>query len=96
MVNGQSIRMDSKLIGSNIAWYSRYEILHSSLCLFYKTLDKKALSLFNRRTRLQLEELCMEEADKTIYRSNRTEMKLRMQHIGGLIVRMLKYLKNQF
>jgi hypothetical protein len=24
--------MDSKLISSNIAWYSRYEIIHESLC----------------------------------------------------------------
>lgn len=27
-VNGKKIRMDSKLIGSNIAWFSRYEIIH--------------------------------------------------------------------
>ena len=95
MVNGQSIRMDSKLIGSNIAWYSRYEIVHSSLCLFYKTLDKKALSLFNRRARLQLEELCKEEAEKTVYRSNRTEIKSRLLRMGELIVRMLKHLKKR-
>jgi hypothetical protein len=94
-VNGQSIRMDSKLIGSNIAWYSRYEIVHSSLCMFYKTLDKKALSLFTRPVRLQLEELFKEEADKTVYRSNRNEIKLRLHHMGGLIIRMLKHLKKR-
>ena len=38
-VNGRSIRMDSKLLGSNIAFYSRYEIIHHTLCRFYKTLD---------------------------------------------------------
>jgi len=95
LVNGQSIRMDSKLIGSNIAWYSRYEIVHSSLCLFYKTLDKKALSLFTRPVRLQLEELFKEEADKTVYRSNRNEIKSRLQHMGELIIKMLKYLKKR-
>jgi hypothetical protein len=29
-VHGKSIRMDSKFIGSNIAFYSRYEIIHQS------------------------------------------------------------------
>jgi len=95
MVNGQSIRMDSKLIGSNIAWYSRFEIVHSSLCLFYKTLDKKALSLFVRPVRLQLEELFKEEADKTVYRSNRTEIKARLKEMGDLIIMMLTYLKKR-
>ena len=95
MVNGQSIRMDSKLIGSNIAWYSRYEIVHSSLCLFYKTLDKKALSMFTRPVRLQLEELCEEEANKIVYRSNRNEVKTRLQEMGNLIIKMLTYLKKR-
>lgn len=26
--------MDSKLIGSNIAWYTRYELIHETLHLF--------------------------------------------------------------
>jgi len=43
-VNGHSIRMDSKLIGSNIAIFTRYEIIHQTLCMFYKSLDKAAKS----------------------------------------------------
>jgi hypothetical protein len=31
-VSGRSIRMDSKLISSNIAWYSRYEIIQKTFC----------------------------------------------------------------
>ena len=95
LVNGKSIRMDSKLIGSNIAWYSRYEIVHSSLCLFYKTLDKKALSMFTRLVRLQLQELCGEEAGKTVYRSNSSDIKSRMRDMGDLIIRMLSHLKKR-
>ena len=30
-ISGKAIRMDSKLISSNIAWYSRYEIIHATL-----------------------------------------------------------------
>jgi transposase len=33
-VSGKSIRMDSKLMGSNIAWLSRYELIHETLRLF--------------------------------------------------------------
>jgi len=29
-ISGKSVRMDSKLIDSNIAWQSRYEIIHST------------------------------------------------------------------
>src|SRR5690554_2942231 len=33
-VEGKRVRMDSKLVGSNIAWYSRYELIHETLRLF--------------------------------------------------------------
>ena len=33
-VSGKQVRMDSKLVGSNIAWYSRYELIHETLRLF--------------------------------------------------------------
>ena len=35
-VSGKQIRMDSKLMGSNIAWYSRFELVHESLRLLWK------------------------------------------------------------
>jgi len=43
-VNASSIRMDSKLIGSNIALFSRYEIIHHTLCMFFNSLDTSAKS----------------------------------------------------
>ena len=30
-ISGKAVRMDSKLISSNIAWFSRYEIIHETL-----------------------------------------------------------------
>ena len=39
-VSGKRIRMDSKLLGSNIAWLSRYELIHETLRLFYKEVKK--------------------------------------------------------
>ena len=30
-ISGKAVRMDSKLISSNIAWFSRYEIINETL-----------------------------------------------------------------
>jgi hypothetical protein len=89
-VNGRSIRMDSKLIGSNIALFSRYEIIHQTLCMFYKTLDKAAKSRILTADLEQLKQLVEEESSKTVYRSTREELKGRLQPIGILIYKMLK------
>ena len=89
-VNGRGIRMDSKLIGSNIAYSSRYEIIHQTLCIFYKTLDTSLKSRLTVADREQMEELAKEEPLKTVYRSTRDELKGRLQPIGILIYKMMK------
>lgn len=35
-ISGKAVRMDSKLIGSNIAQYSRFELIHRTLCKVLK------------------------------------------------------------
>jgi hypothetical protein len=58
-VSGKQIRMDSKLIGSNIAWLSRYELIHETLRIFIaereefifkKSLSKEEFSLIKKHT----------------------------------------------
>lgn len=88
-VNGRSIRMDSKLLGSNIAFYSRYEIIHHTLCRFYKTLDKQEKSRLSAMDKEQLKELTKEEPQKTVYRSTREEIKSRLQSIGILVYKIV-------
>jgi len=88
-VNGRSIRMDSKLLGSNIAFYSRYEIIHHTLCRFYKTLDKQEKSRLSAMDKEQLKELTKEEPTKTVYRSTREEIKSRLQSIGILVYKIV-------
>lgn len=83
-VSGKSIRMDSKLFGSNIAWYSRYEIIHQTFVLFCKTLKESDFSLFSEEDRQQLAPLLDEEPLKIIYRSTKEEVQTRMQSIGIL------------
>jgi hypothetical protein len=89
-VNGRSIRMDSKLIGSNIALFTRYEIIHQTVCIFYKSLDKVAKSRLTATDLKQLEKLVEEESSKTVYRSTREELKGRLQPIGIMIYKLLK------
>jgi hypothetical protein len=89
-VNGRSIRMDSKLIGSNIALFTRYEIIHQTLCMFYKSLDNTAKSRLLATDLEQLGKLVEEEPVKTVYHSTREELNGRLQPIGILIYKLLK------
>lgn len=81
-VNGRSIRMDSKLIGGNIALFSRYEIIHHTLRMFFQSLDIAAKSTLSIADKEQLEKLVIEEPLKTVYRSTREEIKERLLPIG--------------
>jgi hypothetical protein len=93
-VNGSRIRMDSKLIGSNIAWYTRYELIHQSVRQFYHALSADALDKkMNRKDRAALQELLKEEGSKVVYRSTKPELNQRMQNFGLLIYRLLKVFK---
>lgn len=84
-VSGKSVRMDSKLIGSNIAFFSRYEIIHRALCLYYKSIESKNLTALSESELLQLQEVVKEQSTKTVYRSTKEQIKERMQSIGTLI-----------
>ncbi|NLC13656.1 MAG: transposase [Chloroflexi bacterium] len=93
-VNGQSIRMDSKLIGSNIALYTRYEIVLQTLQLFFKNLDKKALLRLPKSIRPLLSELLEEDPEVTVYRQSREEIRSRMQSLGDVYYRLSLIFKN--
>ena len=54
-VSGKRVRMDSKLLGSNIAWLSRYELVHETLSLFYKQI--KGSSELGKTTEEKLDKL---------------------------------------
>jgi len=94
-VNGRNIRMDSKLIGSNIAYYSRYEIIHQTLSRFYKSLGKLGQSRLTLSERQQLDDLANEEPSKTIYRSTKEEIQGRLQLIGVWIYKLLNTFTGQ-
>ena len=93
-INGQNVRMDSKLLSSNIAFYSRYEIIYHTLLRFYKVLDVKGRKKLTSKIRLQIEGLSEEEAQKTVYRSNKSEIESRLQSLGPLMYKLVRGFTN--
>ena len=79
-INGNKIRLDSKLLGSNtctvyevrgIAWYSRYELIHETLRLAYKQF-KTLIDPFLTHSEIAfLTDISSEDGEKVSYRSNK-------------------------
>lgn len=89
-VEGRSIRMDSKLIGSNIAWSSRYELVHNTLSLFYKSLDKASLAKLGEIEKDYLKRLSSTKGNKIVFRCTREEIKQQLVDLGAVCYKMLR------
>jgi hypothetical protein len=88
-VSGRSIRMDSKLIGSNIAWSSRYEIVHETLTLFYSELKKNLTLKLSKELLKQLKEVASSKGNQVVYRNNRDEVLKKLKELGQLTSQIL-------
>jgi hypothetical protein len=86
-VSGKRIRLDSKLLGSNIAWLSRYELIHETLRLFYTQI--KQSGKLDKAIEDRLDELLKLEGNKVVYICSSEEVKNRLQELGGLIYKIL-------
>ncbi|NEW85565.1 MAG: transposase [Mariniphaga sp.] len=86
-VSGKRIRMDSKLLGSNIAWLSRYELIHETLRLFY--IQAKQSGKLDQATQDRLDELLKLEGNIVVYTCSSEEVKSRLQELGELIYKIL-------
>ena len=86
-VSGKRIRMDSKLLGSNIAWLSRYELIHETLRLFYNQIKQSDKP--DKSTKDRLDELLKLEGNKVVYICSSEEVKSRLQELGELIYKIL-------
>ena len=94
-VSGRSIRMDSKLIGSNIAWCTRYEIVHDTVALFCKSLKESTLKKLKIDLRSQIKEVTENESRKIVYRLGREEVNKKLQELGYLIYNLLSLAKER-
>jgi hypothetical protein len=86
-VSGKRIRMDSKLLGSNIAWMSRYELIHKTLELHYKEL--KDTIVIEATLQTKLEEALKIQGDKVVYTHTSQEVKHKLSELGILISQVL-------
>jgi len=89
MVSGRSIRMDSKLIGSNIAWCGRYELIHQTISLFCMKAEKDKLGFLSESEQKLVDGICGEKGEKVVYRSTREEVRLKLDQLGILMYKLL-------
>jgi len=94
-VSGKQVRMDSKLLGSNIAWLSRYELIHETLrqfiiereeFIYKKSLSKDEFSL--------IKSILDETGNKVVYRSTKLEIDSRLIVLGKLMYRFIILFKS--
>ena len=85
-ISGKCVRMDSKLIDSNIARQSRYELIHTTLVKFLKANN---LSVLSPEQQEQAKGCIEEDSSKTVYRSDADTLQNRLALIGGFIMEVL-------
>ena len=88
-ISGKSVRMDSKLIGSNIAWYPRYELVHKT---FLQEIGQY-MSRLNPSLRKKVQPWLEENAKQTVYRSNSETIQQRLAELGRIIYAVLVRVK---
>ena len=93
-INGNKIRMDSKLLGSNIAWYSRYELIHEMVKKVYQRL-KSEIDCFLTDVEISfLTDICSESGEKVSYRSNKSEIEKKLSELGIVIYKIISQMKD--
>ncbi len=92
-VSGKRIRMDSKLMSSNIAWLSRYEIVHETLRIFYNK-EVRESGKMDASTANILENILRIEGNKITYHSTNEEVRTKLQELGELIYKILPIFSN--
>lgn len=89
-VSGRSIRMDSKLLGSNIAWLTRYELIHETLRLFCSKTAIAELAEALTPSELELvKSLLSEKGDKVVFRCSGEEVSAKLVDLGVLAHRLV-------
>jgi hypothetical protein len=91
-INGNKIRMDSKLLGSNIAWFNRYEVVHETLRMVYLSLNGVLDKILPVSVLSLLQEIVSEPCSNVSYRSNSQQLETKLVKLGVVIYSMLKHL----
>jgi hypothetical protein len=86
-VSGKRVRMDSKLLGSNIGWYSRYGIVHETI---RKYCAANGIRQLDGKEDAQLSSVICEKGDAVTYRNTKEEVERLFVELGRLIYRLLR------
>lgn len=88
-VKGDYTRMDSTLIGSNIAKCSRLQLIINVLQVFYKDIkdSKHLMNKLKQKDREKLETLCSKSSEQIVYGLNNKEREEMIEELGYLLLR---------
>jgi len=89
-VMGQQIRMDSKLIGSNIAHCCRLQLVVGCLQQFWTSLDDLHKSRLSSQDGQILDDLLKVNPHQVVYRLTSEEKREKLQELGLLLSRLLQ------
>lgn len=90
-VTGEFARMDSKLMGSNIAKCSRLQLIISVLQVFYKSIkdNDSLLSLLDEEERKQLTALSSKKPGQIVYKMDNPSKEEMLVELGRLLLRIM-------
>jgi len=94
-VDGRTVRMDSKLLGSNIARVSRFELVLSVIKKFYKMLPDDKKGILPDSLSVKLQEMSSQDGEKTVYRSKDTELGDKLIDMGGVLYQLVNLYQGQ-
>jgi hypothetical protein len=86
-VSGRRIRMDSKLLGSNIGWYSRYGIVHETV---RKYCAANGITEIAGKEQGLMAAILKEKGEAVTYRSTKEEVEQLLAEAGILMYRLLE------
>jgi hypothetical protein len=90
-VDGQKIRMDSKLIGSNIVRCSRLQLIISCTQTFWKSLSDELQGKLDKDRRVILDELCEKKPNQIVYPMSETEKSQKLIDLGELLLHLQRF-----
>lgn len=90
-VDGKKIRMDSKLIGSNIVRCSRLQLIISCLQSFWKSLPVELQGRLDDDRRKALDELCKKKPNQIVFPLSEEEKGKKLIELGELLLHLKRH-----
>ena len=92
--NFAKIRMDRKLMGCNIAWYSRYEQIHETVRQAYLSIPSRMDCLLSKEEVSLLVRIVSETSDKVSYRSTCADIETKFSQLSRVIYKIIMGIDN--